>query len=375
MHLRKKIPTNDQAGFAAIIIALVLILVLSLLTVGFAQLMRHEQLSALEKQLSSQAYYAAETGVNDAVRAINDGYNATKNSCSPPKPADSDYSPDLTDNTVGGSSGPTAAEYTCLLINPTPPQIHYTPDTNASKVVYIEGVDKNTDAPINIQTIGISWEDANGSQTFAPACGSGDFQPLSNWSYPGILRFQLIPLAQLDRNDLIENSYTAFFCPTPTSSGRTWAISPYTTGSDYGSATGLTKSGVVVNSNCDSDPATYTTLEPNYCNVEITGLGVLNETAFFLNMQSIYKDTSVTITAYDGAPSPSTQLDISGAQTIVDSTGRAQNVLRRIQVGIPSKNGYWIPSGTHGNICKQLQLEPPSVSTPSQTSSYCAIQP
>ena len=59
----------DQRGFAAIVVALVLILVLSLLTIGFAELMRHEQRSALDKQLSSQAYYAAESGVNDAVSA------------------------------------------------------------------------------------------------------------------------------------------------------------------------------------------------------------------------------------------------------------------------------------------------------------------
>src|ERR1039458_10050844 len=72
---------DDQSGFASIVIASVIILVLSLITVGFAQLMQREQRSALDRQLSSQAYYAAESGINDAVSAINSGFNVAKSTC------------------------------------------------------------------------------------------------------------------------------------------------------------------------------------------------------------------------------------------------------------------------------------------------------
>src|SRR5580658_8830161 len=71
MHKRNKIAT-DEKGFASIVIALILIIVLALLTVAFAQLARREQADALDKQLAVQANYAAETGINDAYTYIED---------------------------------------------------------------------------------------------------------------------------------------------------------------------------------------------------------------------------------------------------------------------------------------------------------------
>src|SRR5882724_3022558 len=85
--------TSPEAGFAALIIGIILVLILGLLTIGFAQLVRHEQSSALDKQLSSQAYYAAESGVNDAYHAIQ-GYLKTgqvppaRTSCAGNPPSD-----------------------------------------------------------------------------------------------------------------------------------------------------------------------------------------------------------------------------------------------------------------------------------------------
>src|SRR5579884_551043 len=128
MPIKRMTLEKNQAGFAAIVIALVIILVLSLITVGFGQLMQHELRAAADRQLSSQAYYAAETGINDATAAINSGYSAAKTTCG--IDAGSPGGVDLTqsgykylmDNTVGNS---TNASYPCLLINPTPPTLQY----------------------------------------------------------------------------------------------------------------------------------------------------------------------------------------------------------------------------------------------------------
>ena len=59
-----------------------------------------------------------------------------------------------------------------------------------------------------------------------------------------------------------------------------------------------------------------------------------------------------------------TQLHIAKAQILVDSTGKAQDVLKRIQVRIPAHNTFAMPDdGTEAmsSICKQLQLTPASV--------------
>ena len=69
-------PTNtklDEHGFASIVIALILIIVLALFTIGFAQLARREQQTALDSQKATQAQYAAESGINNAYKDILSG--------------------------------------------------------------------------------------------------------------------------------------------------------------------------------------------------------------------------------------------------------------------------------------------------------------
>ncbi len=185
-----------------------------------------------------------------------------------------------------------------------------------------------------------------------------------------MLRFELIPIAQLDRDFLIQNAYTAFLCPAADASSRDWAISPYSNGST---------NGAIVNGNCNEAVGSSPSLEPDYCNVEITNLDSLNgglgEASFFIDLQSIYNPVTTYISVYGSGSQLTTanRLDIAGAQTLIDSTGKAQDVLRRIQVGVPSRNSYYIPDGTtaSGDICKQLQVAPGAT----QSSANCSILP
>src|ERR1019366_6721948 len=116
---------RNEQGFASLIIAITLVIVLSLLTVGFAQLMRNEQNQVTNRQLNSQAYYAAESGINDAARALNAGYVQDKKYCGPStdNPATVPGAKYLKDQKINGSS--TSTEWTCLLINPAPTSLEY----------------------------------------------------------------------------------------------------------------------------------------------------------------------------------------------------------------------------------------------------------
>src|SRR5580698_3119973 len=98
---------NNQTGLASFLVTLIMMIIISLVVLGFAQIARHEQREALDNQLSSAAYYAAESGVNDAVNAIqNDNYlglNPTgKSTCAPDAI--------LNNNNLGNNSS-----YSCLL--------------------------------------------------------------------------------------------------------------------------------------------------------------------------------------------------------------------------------------------------------------------
>lgn len=339
---------NNQAGFASIIIALVLILVLSLLTVGFAQLMRREQSRALDKQLSNQAYYAAESGVNDAAKAINAGFDIAKPNCQP-LPAGSTYpgAKFLEDNSVGNS---TNASYPCLTIDPDPHDLEYGSIDNVKATgVEITGADFSD--PSTTEAIGalvISWQDSNSSDHTFITDGSHSFKPANEWGATPVLRIALTPLTSggLDRTNLVNSTYTAFLYPSNSGSAS------YSYGN--GALGGGALAGVIDDGKCSTGSSLY-------CSVKINNLGQAN---YVLNMRSIYGESHVQITAY--ALDGTTKLRIKNAQAVVDSTGKAQNVLRRIQVRIPAHNNYPGPGfdvEAMGGICKLLKLAPQSSST------------
>jgi len=81
---------------------------------------------------------------------------------------------------------------------------------------------------------------------------------------------------------------------------------------------------------------------------------------YILVMKSMYKESHIKVaTYYNSVAGPPVQTKIKNAQTLVDSTGKAQDVLRRIQVRVPSTNTYDIPDdalNVAGGICKQLNF-------------------
>ncbi len=94
---------------------------------------------------------------------------------------------------------------------------------------------------------------------------------------------------------------------------------------------------------------------PRYCSVTITGL---SQSSYLFNLRSIYSSTSVYVTGIDSSGTP---LNMADAQTMVDATGRAQDVLKRIQVRIPTQGEYYYPgfgAATTGDLCKQIQVWP-----------------
>ena len=62
---------KDQSGVVSIVISIIIMVILSLIAISFARIMRQEQQQAYERQLHTQAYYAAESAVNDVRREIN----------------------------------------------------------------------------------------------------------------------------------------------------------------------------------------------------------------------------------------------------------------------------------------------------------------
>jgi hypothetical protein len=346
-------PLNlNQTGFAALVIAIVLVLLLSLMTIGFAELMRKETRSATDKHLSDQAYYAAETGINDAAKAINLGYTKVKPDCGPLTGSTDPVEAPLTSNKVGNDPNIT---YSCLLINPYPTTAEYGNIGTVPKYVNMVGVDpSNPEAVKLIRDLVISWNDSGGSHDYVES-GGHEFDTTNGWgTKTGVLRVGVTPLdsGHVDRNYLIQNTYTAFFYPNKS---NTLSSPPNNYSTDvFDTRTGR-NSGAIINGNCNTGNRTNSDKGPRDCSVMITNVG---HSSLLLSLRSIYRNSDVTFFAYgyDGA-----QLGIRNAQTVVDSTGKAQDVLRRVQVRIPTKNTYDVASDSlevGSNICKQLELYP-----------------
>lgn len=309
MPLQKRNNDKNQAGLVSITVTLIIMLVLSLMVLGFARITRREQRQALDRQLSTQAYYAAETGINDVVNLMRSGTTVPENNSDCRATIDSYLAGR---NRIDGPGG--VVSYTCLFVDPSPPSLEYgSIDTNTSKVIYLR-----PEIPGPINNITINWQDKEGGTNLS-GCNHPQLPPANSWNSSGtcntgIMRVDLVPLRPgLNREAMIDSTMTVFLYPTDDSVGVN--SGPYTSG--FGNQ------GNIINVNCNATP--------KQCRYTInTGVPPANE--YMMRLKSIYRSSAATITASRVGLG---NLDLTGTQAIVDATGKASDVLRRIQVRVP----------------------------------------
>ena len=382
----KKLP---QDGFAALLVSIIMVIVLGLLTVGFINLVNSSKENALNRQLNNDAYYAAESGVNDAINAIEHGYNQKKTNCNPVPNTDPYYAY-LGNNNVNGPQD----KYSCLLINPQPDDLQYSSvDANQPIVAILSTVDSSYN-PSNAGSIEISWEPSpqtNPPYYFAdtrrehfPCTRSITgpcLPPQSSWisrtGHPltGILRLSLTPLYQgAPLPTDTSTTYTAFLYPWQGVATHSIDATYWPSGPHYNIGQ---KSGVVLSGDCKSSNV------PDACSVsldlsksEICGTGC---EGYLMTLRSLYLPSQVTIQAYkNSGHGVGSQLLFNNGQTLIDSTGYDHGVYKRIQVRIPSMNYAGLPGydmASVNTICKDLVAFPGNSSTnnPGSASSSCGL--
>ena len=324
---------NSQRGTISIMTTMVLMLVISLIVLGFAQISRQTQRESLDRQLSSQAFYAAESGVNDARNLIR---NAIDNGTAVPDKTG------CTDNGTGnfyGSLNPDidtarGVSYSCLLVDPAPKELNYSDINTTSTIIpMISG----TGANFNTIQLTVLPKGTGTPTTGCPTSTANALKDTPSWTCGyGLLRFDLVPTAgnALTADSLRNGTMTTF--AVPFSSGGATTI-PFVAG------TGNTNN--LVGMKCTNASCTLT----------ISGL---SQNSYFMRVTSLYKGVALKVT---GTLAGGGAAKIAGAQAKIDATGRAQDVLRRIQVNVPlrsdSKNqlsDYAIQSTD--SICKRYSV-------------------
>jgi len=363
---------RNQQGFASIVIALILIVVLALLTVGFAQLARREQQSALDKQLASQAYYAAESGINDMQQLIQKvlatpagipGILPSLDSLTPPSAG------------LGGNEDPTAClggqgfpgipsgninsatgvSYSCVLLNLTPPSMVWSgvsPDSDRAVTFSTTG---------NLNSLTVYWGSNDSSSTFKGSIpANSEFTPVTSWNgAPAVLEVSITPLPPatilnpnpLNRASLISNTFNVFLYPS-------------TSGSNVTYATGT--QGQVIGGQCN-------VANPNYpCSVTINGINGSAGEQYVVHILDYYDESNISVG--NAANNLNQPLNFVDGQAQIDVTGVARTVLKRIQVHAPIKETAPIPPyAIQGqNVCKRFSAYPGTV-TPDTLSPSCSL--
>ncbi len=317
---------KNNYGFVSIFSVLIIMAVLTLIMVGFSQVVRRASVSNLNDQLSTQAFYAAESGVNAAIEYIKTNPTAAdKTSCT-------------------SGAGPTAGStnldstlqigYTCVLINKSAQDIRFSSvplqGTAAPKIVAFESASAVPTA------FDITLGSTSGSSTVSNT-GPGDLPPESQRppTVLGMLRVDMVPTnGSLDRATLV-SGYTFFV--------------------DFSSSVAST-SGTVFKGIKSGDLIRVKCTPPSACKATIN-LDSASSTAYMMRLQSVYSPVKVTI---DNVTSTAGAVKLINGQTIVDSTGQANGVYRRVQVRLPTSSSLSSSFSllTADSICKRLEVAP-----------------
>lgn len=341
---------QNEQGFASLVIAFILIIVLGLLTIGFAKLARREQQSALDKQLATQAYYAAETGVNDAISDIKNNYissTATPNSATKCiQPSDLKNSNAKTYHPVINQAN--GVLYSCLLVNLAPQTLVYGGVQ--------PGAERNVLFTPKMQTAGyisitVDWHTAstvNPNNAF-PTTYSG-FLNAPSWSnnkYVGVLQLGLTYLGSgtgLTRSQLINDTYTSYLYPSKVND---CPVGNTNNSCDFSQRL-VTKQGPILKGGCVSGL-------PTTCSVTIINIPYNPGDSYLLHFLDFYDPSDITIRGQG----PIGAIAFTNAQNQIDVTGRARNVLKRIQVRISPTPPTTAPDSIQvQNICKRQETAP-----------------
>jgi hypothetical protein len=326
---KKNSIVRDQKGLVSIVVTLVFVSIISVVVLSFAFLVRREQQQALDRQLSTEAFYAAESGISEAVAGLKDGSIDTLSNCDDTTSAGITFK----DKQIGDNSF-----ISCVLVNRSPSSLEYTEiPTDRSQLVRL------TSNGNSISSIEISWQSTDpADSTFSSDANFG--LPTAGWSgsfaeHTGIVRTELFHLNGAINRGLMSTNVTTFFLYPLTQGPNPNSIDIRAPGTD----------GAFVTGDCDAGQT------PKKCK---SVLNNVNATTAYLRLKALYQPVNLSIVAYNG---DGVAMPIEGEQAVIDSTGKAGSVLRRVQVRVPLRTDYEFPEfalETADDICKRLEVLP-----------------
>jgi hypothetical protein len=311
------------------LVCFIMMIVITLVVLGFSQVSRNELKLTLNRQLSAEAFYAADSGINNAAAIISaDVADAT----TPPSTTGCGAGSAYSDN------NPLSAEYSvsesCIIVNPAPTSLEYE-IADGSSVAFPVTVSAGA-----VNSLTFQWNDPTDGTTYSGCPASaGQFSIGTDWSQAGdcdagVLQIDLFPAnlgtpASFNITTQETNADSVFLTPT-----RNAAYSP------------SLSNGAVYAAQCN---------DGGKCTATITGL---NAPSYYLHVSPVYEDSTVVVCANNGT---ACDVPLYGAQADVDVTGKAQAVLERLDARVSLTSGlggggtpnYAVHTGD--SLCKLLE--------------------
>lgn len=356
--IRVRQSDSRQKGAVSLFVVIFTALLITIITVSFIQLMVRDQQQATYSDLSESAYDSAMAGVEDAKRALLMSLDCGDDDSTPTCSVVSDAISDGECNTLSriflgnGDLPETIIQqdsvndsrldqaYTCVKITPdTPDYIGTIESPETATLIPLRGVG-------DFNTIVIRWHQVEGGGP-VDRDGGGNFPVSGGWpaNRPAVLRTQLINGSgsfSLSDFDSADRSSTLFLYPSPTVNSLEFALD--------GRRSGLTTPQAV---GCEA-----IVLSGEYaCEAVITLDSAISagQQGAFLNLSAFYGATDYQIELRND----SSRVDFDGVQPEVDSTGRANDLFRRVVSRVELNNTFRYPVAaieTSGNLCKNFTV-------------------
>lgn len=378
-----------EDGFVSLFTVIFFMLLISVITIGFLRIMTIEQRQALDNDLTASALASAESGIEDAKRAIlkytslpegdplkNDLRNALNSSACDALFSNATIRTALNIRNDGSITGQPELNqfYTCLSVNLNSPD--YISNSTAGKSEFIPLRTENNE---QFDQIRVSWhlvsttigtEGDGMPQRYAPGItlpqvtGSSTINSWTAQGYPAYLRVGVygFPNGNFNRDNINDRSRSVFLAPNSAANaaaaGQNDPI-PLSTVDPLPHNFDTAKTGIRGVRCQGTPPAVPLGTYACTATIELPNEPGLrgNNNNYYLRLTPQYGATHFRVELRNS--STNSVVNFSEVQPIIDSTGRASDVFRRIQARVRLDSVADLPEytvETADTICKNMQV-------------------
>lgn len=323
---------NNQ-GLVSFLVVMFISVLLVMITAAFVQIMSRELRQATDNELSTRAYYSAEAGIEEGLVEIREAIendnldNIEQTSC---------------ESKEWGFNDHDATGFSCRLISFQPNALEGRLDADTSRQFHFMDVGHDT---LRVQWHHQDRGDYTEDTDFAEIPSNPFNPPAAGWTgdLPPIMRVEIVsyPDESFQEEDVTQR--VTFLRPSESSLGTSSVdLADIEPGQNMRTA------------NCDPNAQEYA------CSFHITGMNEVDEEHHMMRIKPFYNDTHYGIEALSGGQFGGSPVAIPGNVAIIDVTGYANDVFRRLQARVPLESvdafGQDHVLLGDGGVCKVMRI-------------------